>query len=51
LELSVAVKDLKKARANQEAQQWDIDRLMGELGKTPAMARANLKRIVEKFRE
>jgi hypothetical protein len=51
LELSVAVEYLKKARANQEAQQRDIDGLMGELGKTSVMARANLKRIMEKFRE
>jgi chromosome segregation ATPase len=51
LELSVAVKDLKKARANQDAQQRDIDRIMGKLGKTSIVAQANLKKIVEKFRE
>jgi hypothetical protein len=47
MELSVAVKDLKKARANQDAQQWEIDRLMGELGKKSDMTQANLKRIVK----
>jgi hypothetical protein len=51
LELSVANEDLKKARACRDAQQQDIDRLMGELGKKSFLARANLKRIVEKFRE
>jgi predicted nucleic acid-binding Zn-ribbon protein len=33
LELSVVVEDLKKARVNHDAQRWDIDCLMGELGK------------------
>jgi hypothetical protein len=51
LELLVAVKDLKKAQANQHAQQWDIDHLMGELGKKSFFTLANLKKIVEKFRE
>jgi chromosome segregation ATPase len=51
LELSVATKDLKKVRVNQDAQQREIDRLMDELGKKTEMAQANLKRIVKKFRE
>jgi hypothetical protein len=33
MELSVATKDLKQVQANQDAQQREIDRLMGELGK------------------
>jgi hypothetical protein len=51
MELSVATKDLKKVRANCEAQQWEIDRLMGELGKKTDLVQANLRRIMEKFRE
>jgi chromosome segregation ATPase len=38
LELSLATKDLKKVRANQDAQQREIDHLMGELGKKTEMA-------------
>jgi hypothetical protein len=49
LELSVAVEHLKKARANHDRQQRDIDRLMGELMKKSFLAQANLKWIVEKF--
>jgi chromosome segregation ATPase len=51
MELSVAVEDLKRAQANQDAQQWDTDLLRGELGKKSFLAQANLKNIVEKFRE
>jgi chromosome segregation ATPase len=51
MELSVATKDLKMVRTNQNLQQWEIDRLMGELGKKTELVQANLKRIVEKFRE
>jgi chromosome segregation ATPase len=51
LELSVVTKDLEKARANRNAQQQEIDRLMGELGKKRQRVQANLRRIVEKFRE
>jgi uncharacterized Fe-S center protein len=32
-------------------QQKEIDRLMGELGKKSFLAHANLKKIMEKFRE
>jgi chromosome segregation ATPase len=49
MELSVATKDLKKVRANQDLQQREIDRLMGELGKKTEFVQANLKRILEKF--
>jgi hypothetical protein len=51
MELSVATKDLKRVRANYDAQQREIDRLMGELGKKMELVQANPKRIVEKFRE
>jgi chromosome segregation ATPase len=49
MELSVATKELKKIRANFDAQQREIDRLMGELGKKMELVQANLRRIVEKF--
>jgi hypothetical protein len=51
MELSMATKDLKRARTNFDAQQWEIDRLKGELGKKTDLVQANLKRIVKKFRE
>jgi hypothetical protein len=51
MELSMAVEDLKKARKISNAQQNDIDRLRDELGKKAYLAQANLKRILEKFRE
>jgi chromosome segregation ATPase len=51
MELSMAVADLKKARTNQDTQQREIDCQMGELGKKSFLAQANLKKIVEKFRE
>jgi hypothetical protein len=51
MELSVVVEDLKKAQVNHDAQQRDIDRLMGKLGKKSFLTQANLKKIVEKFRE
>jgi ribosomal protein L44E len=47
----VAVADLKKARSNSSAQQREITRLTAELGKKTLLAQANLKKIVEKFRE
>jgi chromosome segregation ATPase len=51
MELLVATKDLKKFRANFDAQQREIECLMGERGKKTELVHANLKRIVEKFRE
>jgi DNA repair exonuclease SbcCD ATPase subunit len=51
MELSVAVGDLKNARTIQGMQLKEIDRLTGELGKKTFLAQANLKKIVEKFRE
>jgi DNA repair exonuclease SbcCD ATPase subunit len=51
MELSVVSQDLKKVRANQNSQQWEIERLMGELGKKMELLQANLKRILEKFQE
>jgi uncharacterized coiled-coil protein SlyX len=51
MDLSAAIADLEKARASHDKQQRDIDRLMGELGKKSFLAQANLKKIVEKFRE
>jgi hypothetical protein len=51
MELSVAVEDLKKAREIIDRQQKYINRLTGELGKKMFLAQANLKKIVEKFRE
>jgi hypothetical protein len=51
MELSVATKDLEKARATREAQQRENDRLRCALEKRTDMVQANLKRIVEKFRE
>jgi hypothetical protein len=51
MELSVAVEDFKKAREIRDKQQKDVDRLTGELEKNTFLAQANLKKIVEKFRE
>jgi hypothetical protein len=51
MELSVVTKDLEKARANRKAQQQEIDRLLGELGQKRQRVEANLRRIVERFRE
>jgi hypothetical protein len=51
MELSVTVADLKKARTTQNTQQWEIDRLMCELGKKSLLAQANLKKFLEKSRE
>jgi hypothetical protein len=51
MELSVAVRDLMNARTIQGMQQKEIDRLTGELGKKSFLAQANLKKIVDKFRE
>jgi hypothetical protein len=43
--------DLWKSRTTQVTQQKEIDRRMGELRKKTFLAQANLKKIVEKFRE
>jgi hypothetical protein len=51
LELTVTIADLQKARSNGNTQQWEIDHLTDELGKKTFLAQANLKKIVEKFRE
>jgi hypothetical protein len=51
LELTVTIVDLQRARSNGNTQQWEIDRLTDELGKRTFLAQANLKKIVEKFRE
>jgi hypothetical protein len=51
IELSVAIGDWKNAMTIQGMQQKEIDRLTGELGKKSFLAQANLKKIVEKFRE
>jgi hypothetical protein len=51
MELSVALKDLRKAQSISNQRQKEIDRLQDELGKKAYLAQANLKRIVEKVRE
>jgi hypothetical protein len=51
LELTVAKDDVQKARAGRDEQMKENDRLRNELGKKAFSAQANLKRIVEKFRE
>jgi hypothetical protein len=51
LELTVTIADLHKARSNGNTQQREIDRFTDELGKKTFLAQANLKKIVEKFRE
>jgi predicted nucleic acid-binding Zn-ribbon protein len=51
LELTVTVADLQKTRSNVNTQQREIDRLTDELEKKTFLAQANLKKIVEKFRE
>jgi predicted nuclease with TOPRIM domain len=51
LELSVAKDDLQKARTNWDAQAKESDRLRNKLEKRAFLAQANLKRIMEKFRE
>jgi hypothetical protein len=51
LELQVAFADLKTARLNSNVQHWELNRLTAELGKNTLLAQANLKKIVEKFRE
>jgi hypothetical protein len=51
MELSVAVEDLQKSRMFRDTQQKEIDRLTGELGKKMVLAQANLKKIIEQFRE
>jgi hypothetical protein len=47
----VANDDLKKAQNSRDAQQKKNDRLRSELGKKAFLAQANLKKIVDKFRE
>jgi hypothetical protein len=51
LKLSVAKEDLQKARTSRDEQLKESYRLRNKLGKTAFFAQANLKRIVEKFRE
>jgi chromosome segregation ATPase len=51
LELTVAKDDVQKARAGRDEQMNENDRLRKELGQKAFSAQANLKRIVEKFRE
>jgi hypothetical protein len=51
LKLMVAKDDVQKARTGREEQMKENDRLRKELGKKAFSAQANLKRIVEKFRE
>jgi chromosome segregation ATPase len=51
LELSVAKDDVQKARASRDEQMKESDRLRKELGQKAFSAQANLKRIMEKFRE
>jgi hypothetical protein len=51
MELSVAVGDLRKSRMFRNEQQKDINLLQAELTKKTFLAQANLKKIVEKFRE
>jgi hypothetical protein len=42
---------LKKAQESRDAQQKESDRLRNELGKKAFLGQANLKKIVDKFRE
>jgi chromosome segregation ATPase len=51
LELTVAKDDVQKARAGQDEMMKENDRLRNELGKKAFSAQANLKCIVEKFRD
>jgi hypothetical protein len=51
MELSVAVEDLRKSQMFWNEQQKDINQLQAELAKKTFLAQANLKKIVEKFRE
>jgi hypothetical protein len=47
----VAKDDLQKARTSWDAQAKESDCLQNKLGKRAFLAQANLKRIMEKFRE
>jgi hypothetical protein len=51
LELSVAKADVQKAHTSRDEQIKENDRLQNELGKKVFSAQANLKCIVEKFRD
>jgi hypothetical protein len=51
LELTVAKDDVQKARASRDEMMKENDRLRKELGKKAFTAQANLKCIVEKFRD
>jgi chromosome segregation ATPase len=51
LELTVAKDDVQKARASRDATIKENDRLRSQLEKRTFSAQANLKRIIERFRE
>jgi hypothetical protein len=51
LELTVAKDDAQKTRASRNAIVKENDRLWQELEKRAFSAQANLKRIIERFRE
>jgi hypothetical protein len=51
LELAVAKEDVKTARASRDAIMKDNDRLRKEIEKKAFAAQANIKRIIERFRE
>jgi hypothetical protein len=51
LELAVAKEDVRTARAGRDDMLKDNDRLWKELEKRALSAQANLKRIIERFRE
>jgi multidrug resistance efflux pump len=51
LELAVAKEDVKTARASRDAIMKDNDRLRKEIEKKAFTAQANIKRIIERFRE
>jgi hypothetical protein len=51
MELSVALKDLRKARSISNERQKEINRLQEELGKKAYLAQANLKKIGNNFKD
>jgi hypothetical protein len=51
MELVVTKKDVRRARSISNQRQKEIDLLQDELGKQAYLAQANLKKIVDKFRE
>jgi hypothetical protein len=51
MELAVLRKDVQKARSVRQELQKNVDQLQEELGKKVYLAQANLRRIVDKFRE